>query len=96
MKLLHKILLATDFSESADWAMQQSIRLAKQFNSEIFLLHVIPMMELSKLNREMIEKGVGQKLQRVHDKISAEGVRVHDVGIQVGIPFMSIIQEAEK
>ena len=85
MKLLHKILFATDFSESAGKAMEQAIQLAKKFNSEIFVLHVIPSMELTKLNREMIEDGVGRELKKIHGHISSEGVKVHDIGLQVGI-----------
>jgi nucleotide-binding universal stress UspA family protein len=35
------ILVPTDFSEYADRALQQSIDIAKQFNSKIHLLHVV-------------------------------------------------------
>lgn len=96
MKLLHKILLATDFSKSAQQAMHRAIALAKIFNSEIHVLHVIPSMELSKLNREMIEKGVRVELKNIHDTIKSAGIAVHDIDLQVGIPFLRIIHEAAK
>lgn len=96
MKLLHKILLATDFSKSSEHALDRSIYLAKLFNSEIYVLHVIPSMELSKLNKEMIENGVQRELQKIYNKISEEGIKVHDMVLQVGIPFTRIIQEADK
>ncbi|MCB0283690.1 MAG: universal stress protein [Calditrichaeota bacterium] len=96
MKLLNKILLATDFGDSAGQAVKQAIRLAKLFNSEILVLHVIPSMEMSKLNREMIEKGVRTELKNVFNEIRSQGIKVSDIGIQIGIPFIRIIQEAEK
>jgi nucleotide-binding universal stress UspA family protein len=96
MKLLNKILLATDFSKSSEQAMHMAIRLAKIFNSEILILHVIPLMKISKLNKEMIEKSVGLELKRIHDKISSEGIKVNDIGLQSGIPFIRIIQESDK
>lgn len=95
MKLLHKILLATDFSESSELAMHKAIQLAKSFDSEILILHVIPSMELSNLNKEMVQKGVKTELKKVYDKIKSEGLKVHDIGLQVGIPFVRIIKEAD-
>ena len=96
MKLLHKILLATDFSKSSEDALNMSMHLAKVFNSEIYVLHVIPSMELSRLNKEMIENGVQKELQKIYNRISEEGIKVHDIGLQIGIPFIRIIQEADK
>jgi len=96
MKLLHKILLATDFSQSANEAMKRSIHLAKIFKSEILILHVIPSMEMSKLNKELIEKGVQAEIKKIYDKIRSEGIKVTDIGIKVGVPFIRIISEADK
>ena len=42
MKLLDKILVATDFSPGADDALQVAAFVAKHFHSEIILLHVVP------------------------------------------------------
>lgn len=42
MKLLEKILVPTDFSKGADKAVKSAISVAKTFNSEIILMHVIP------------------------------------------------------
>lgn len=96
MKLLNRILFATDFSASSEQAMHMAIRLAKAFHSEIVVLHVIPSMELSKLGREMIEQGVRRELQKIHDTIRAGGIRLIEPQIPVGQPFIHIIREAEK
>ena len=42
MKLLEKILVATNFGKDSDQTIQAAVSVAKTFNSEIILLHVIP------------------------------------------------------
>ena len=42
MKLLEKILVATNFGKDSDQTVQAAVSVAKTFNSEIILLHVIP------------------------------------------------------
>ncbi len=37
-----KILVPTDFSESSDKALKQGIDIARQYNAELHLFHVIP------------------------------------------------------
>lgn len=37
-----KILVPTDFSEFSDKALRQALDIAKQYNAEVFLFHVIP------------------------------------------------------
>lgn len=96
MKLLNKILLTTDFSKSSEQAMHMAIRLAKIFDSEISTLHVIPSMEVSKLNQEIIENGVSLELKKINDKISSQGISVNEIDAQKGIPFIHIIQEADR
>ncbi len=41
-----KILVPTDFSEYSDKALQQGIDIARQYNAQVYLFHVIP-VELS-------------------------------------------------
>lgn len=96
MKLLNKILLTTDFSKSSEQAMHMAIQLAKIFDSEILTLHVIPSMEVSKLNQEIIENGVSLELKKINDEISSQGISVNEIGAQNGIPFIRIIEEADR
>ncbi len=42
MKLLEKILLATDFSKSSENLLEYAINLAKTFHSQIIPVHVLP------------------------------------------------------
>ena len=42
MKLLEKILVATDFSKSSENLVKNAVGLAKTFQSKIILVHVLP------------------------------------------------------
>ena len=42
MRLLERILVATDLSHGADDAVNMACYLAKTFHSEVVLLHVMP------------------------------------------------------
>lgn len=37
-----KILVPTDFSEYSDKALNQALDIAKQYNAQVFLFHVVP------------------------------------------------------
>ncbi len=41
MKQFEKILVAVDFSDNSSYAFEYALSLAKQFDSELLLLHVI-------------------------------------------------------
>lgn len=42
MKLLERILVATDFERASKDAFQMAFVLAKEFHSETILIHVVP------------------------------------------------------
>ncbi|MEQ8239420.1 MAG: universal stress protein [Cyclobacteriaceae bacterium] len=75
MNLLEKILVPTDFHGSADKSIEMAIDLAKRFNSEIILLHVlIDNPDLSEYE-EIIKQEVDRKFQTIHSKISGSGIK---------------------
>ena len=41
MKSIKKILVATDFTEDSQWAMEEAAMLAKKFNSVLYMLDVV-------------------------------------------------------
>ncbi len=60
MKLLEKILVATDFSPAADRAMRMAVHVAKTFRSELVLLHVTRDLPDLPMARDMLkQKGHG-------------------------------------
>lgn len=85
---LANILVATDFSETSDRALEHALSLARTYNSRIFLAHVIPvdlMMapELAEASREQLRQAAREGLERIrmsdrffevpHEEIITEG-----------------------
>jgi nucleotide-binding universal stress UspA family protein len=84
---LVKILVATDFSETSERALEHALSLARTYNSRIFLTHVIPvdlMMapELAEASREEMRR------------VAHEGMnRTLASGRFFGVPHEEIIEE---
>ena len=95
MKLLEKILVATDFSPVAEDAVQTAVFVAKQFNSEICLLHVVPgTVDFCSDVQTMVVKTVGDHLQQFANEIRAEGIQGVETVVEHGVPFDQIEKHA--
>ncbi len=100
------ILVPVDFSESAVNAFQNAVDIAKRNNSELYLLHVIEVIQQCSVDYcldidmvEMIEKKSTatseELLQKMIDKFpETKGLRIHK-DVQKGIPFEVILKEQE-
>ena len=95
MKMMEKILLPTDFSPSSRSAMEMAITLAKNFDSEIILLHVLPAFPKSKLVMDMLIKTARDQFSAIRKKIRCSGVKTAEPVIATGSYFDQIIQLAE-
>ncbi|MBL4593630.1 MAG: universal stress protein [Flavobacteriales bacterium] len=73
MQLIKKILFPTDFGESMDVALKSVIDIAKKFNSEIILLHVLP----ENISTERLKDLVSEKMKEFRDKIKAEQIKCY-------------------
>jgi len=71
MQLIKKILFPTDFGESMDVALRSAINIAKKFESEIILLHVLP--ELTSNDR--LKYLVSLKMKEFEKKITMEQIK---------------------
>jgi nucleotide-binding universal stress UspA family protein len=90
MKLMEKMLLATDFNEAANDAMQTAIMLAKKFLSEIILIHIIPELDDISLPMDTIKENVKKMLENVKKHISDQGVTIPEPILLTGTPFQLI------
>jgi nucleotide-binding universal stress UspA family protein len=85
---LANILVATDFSETSDHALEHALSLSRTYNSRIFLAHIIPvdlMMapEFAEASREKLRQAAREGFERIrmsdrffevpHEEIVAEG-----------------------
>jgi nucleotide-binding universal stress UspA family protein len=95
VKLLQKILVPVDFSESSNRAVETAIRLARSFDSHITLLHVSSTGIISKDAEELLEAFTKEKLEELLAHIRESGVISTDFLIRYGIPFENIIDVAQ-
>lgn len=91
---LANILVATDFSETSERALDHALSLARQYNSRLFLTHVIPvdlMMapELSEAFREKIRRAAHEGMERILASNRLFGIS-HEEIIEEGILWPSI------
>jgi nucleotide-binding universal stress UspA family protein len=91
MKLVEKILFATDFSPEANDAQEVSIFVAKKFGSEVLIVHVMPgNVECSSDERERVEQRVRERLTHAADRIRAQGIERVETRLCTGIEFDQI------
>ena len=93
--MMEKILLPTDFTMSSRSAMEMAITLAKKFDSEIILLHVLPDIPKSKLVMDMLNKTTRDQFKAIRKKISLSGVKTVEPVIATGSHSEQIVQLAE-
>lgn len=75
MKLLEKILVATDFSAEADDAVKAAAAIASRFGSEVHLLHVLPAaIECSEGERDTIQQTIDARLKDNASTVRGDGV----------------------
>lgn len=103
MKPFDKILAAIDFSENSEHAFEYALTLAKQFHSELIILHVInepvdlrgfyvPHISFEQLEKE-IEEGA-QKMMEQFCQTRVGDFTSYQTAIVTGIPNEEIIKKA--
>ena len=101
-----KILVPTDFSEYSDKALNQALDIAKQYNAQVFLFHVIP-KEVNRcvadvcLGDDVIRDIENQMIIRAQEDLKKQlgkFAQSQDVSVTTdvgkGTPYDAILQEA--
>ena len=96
MKLLERVLLATDFSTGADDALQVALSVVKTFHSELVLLHVLPGVPGRPLVTDMVKKTLSEQLQDIAHNAQAEGVGTVAIVTASGVPCDEIGRLADQ
>jgi nucleotide-binding universal stress UspA family protein len=100
-----KILIAIDFSENSTYAFDYALTLAKQFNSELTLLHVInepvdlrgfyvPHISFEQLEKE-IEAGAAVMME-TFCREKMKDFTGYQTCIVTGVPYDEIIRKAQE
>lgn len=95
MKLLDKILLATDFSKSSNNVVENAIVLAKTFQSKITLIHVLPDNINNDKVKVLLDKGATNQLKMINDHINNEGVKTDNPIVEYGGYSDKVFQVAD-
>jgi universal stress protein A len=105
MKPFSKILTAIDFSENAECAFDYALTLARQFNAELTIIHVInepvdlrgfyvPHISFEQLEKEIEESAV--KMMETFCSARLGDFTNYKTAIVTGIPYEEITATAEK
>ena len=96
MKLLEKILVATNFDKYTDQTVQTAVSVAKTFNSGIILLHVMPEVSGFPTAQRILKDKVTEQLQGLQSDIEKNDVQVSETTILSGVPFDQITRHADR
>lgn len=94
--MLEKILLATDFSGSSDRASKIAIQVAKAFNSEVILLHVISKDFDLNVISDLVQSAVNNQLDALRDEFELAGVVTQKPVLHIGKICDLIVEVAEE
>ena len=103
MEMIKKILVPIDFSDYSKKALQYTVKLAKTFNAELFLVYVIePMVYPADLSMgQMVipqsEVNLSEKANTELEELATNEIGdslKYNIFIKTGKPFMEIIETA--
>ena len=95
MKLLEKILLPVDFTESSERAVETAIETARTFKSDIYLIHVIPELNIRGIPMDMVRDNVSKKLSGIASEIGNAGVTVRETLVTEGNVVERVLSAAD-
>jgi universal stress protein E len=95
MKLINRILLATDLSVSQDSACRTAIELARTFSSTVDLLHVIEGFFDPPSRRDTQHQCAMDELNKLRDRMMTEGVAVDQMLVNSGEASVCIDEAAQ-
>jgi nucleotide-binding universal stress UspA family protein len=105
MITLHRILMATDFSDYSNEALDYAVYLARGFGADLYLFHVFepPFFshtgvspgvrpEVSQWIKE-VKEDEARQLNDLAEKVRHQGAKVHPI-FKEGTPFLEILKTA--
>jgi nucleotide-binding universal stress UspA family protein len=95
LKLLEKILVATDLGHATQDILQMAAFLARAYRSSVALLHVVPEVPGSPFSMDMLAYSATLKLREAERDILEQGVGSVEIKVLFGSAFDQIIEYAE-
>lgn len=94
MKVLEKILIATDLSSSTDELVQNGIDIAKLVGAKIILVYVLKLNIDNKKIQQFLLSAAKSQLKMIRKRIRKEGVECDDPIVAYGDTYNEIVKEA--
>jgi len=105
MKPFDRILTAIDFSENSDYAFDYALTLAKRFEAELTVMHVInepvdlrgfyvPHISFEQLEKEIEEGAINMMEKFCQARMG--NFSAYKTAIVTGIPYEEVIRKAEE
>ncbi|OYT15756.1 MAG: hypothetical protein B7C24_11310 [Bacteroidetes bacterium 4572_77] len=95
MKLLKKILLATDLGKTSQAVVESALNMAKIFKSKIILVHVLPNDIKNEKAKMLLDDAAMHRMNEINDQIKSEGVETSDPILEYGNCFSSVLKTAD-
>ncbi len=96
MKLLEKIVLPVDVNNDYTAQLDSTIRLAKEFNSEVVLMYVLPESEVHPEIEKLLHKYINETLGKIQDAFKSNKINCGNSIIENGNPVDKILQVANE
>lgn len=96
MKLLKRMLVAVDFSNSSENVLKNSIKFAKTFQSEITLIHILPDDIDDEKVSLLVKSAASARLKELSDIIKEEGVDIGNPILEYGNYCDKIVNASDK
>jgi nucleotide-binding universal stress UspA family protein len=96
MKLLQKILVPIDFSESSINSLQHAVKVSEAFNSEIIVLNVMKEESLSEKTESLLKDSLKTRFEESTKALDASTKKRISFQIEKGVVFEQIIRIAIK
>lgn len=96
MKLVEKILMPVDVNRVCSEQINSVIKIAKEFNSEVSVMYVIPETELHPEIKEILVKFVNEELAKIVKALNEEKVSCTKPIIDSGNPVDRILQVSQE
>ncbi|HTN42679.1 MAG TPA: universal stress protein [Nitrospiria bacterium] len=102
---LHRILMATDFSDYSNEALEYAVHLARGFGADLYLLHVFepPFFSHTGVSPgvrpeihewiQEVREAEHENLNKLADRVRHQGPKVHAI-LKEGTPFLEILHTA--
>ena len=94
MKLLEKILMPVDVNKNYTEQLASAIKIAKEFNSEIWLVYVLPNTELHPDINSLLTNYIGETLENIAESFKENAIAFKKPLILNGNPTDKILQAA--